>query len=189
MLKEKASVFQKHDKALFGEEFTDNMAETIKAKKQPTQAITEVSGPNKRQPFRGGPSQNKMCGGLRQYKVTNKVMVKCFSLKGIVPFHNISLPNPTLSSMEVLTHAYPVLKHLFSKMTAPICPLTGRLKHFLPVWRLLTKDQRVLSLVEGFRFPLLQEPKQMFSPKPQLKNKDQKELIDLEQRSERTDRL
>ena len=34
MLKEKASFLQKHDKALSGKEFTDNLAETIKAKKQ-----------------------------------------------------------------------------------------------------------------------------------------------------------
>ena len=38
-------------------------------------------------------------------------MVKCFSLKGIVPLHNISLPSPTLLSME----AFPPLKHFFSK--------------------------------------------------------------------------
>ena len=43
MLKEKASFLQKHDKALFGKEFTDNMTETIKAKKQSIEAITEVS--------------------------------------------------------------------------------------------------------------------------------------------------
>ena len=85
--------------------------------------------------------------GSTTAKATNKVMVKCFSLKGIVPFHNISLPSPALLRMEVLTHGYPVLKHLFSKMAVPICPLTGRLKHFLSGWRLLTKDQSVLSLV------------------------------------------
>ena len=107
-------------------------------------------------------------------------MVKCFSLKGIVPFHNISLPSPTLLSMEVLTHASPLLKHLFSKMAVPIFSLAGRLKHFLPIWRLLTKDQSVLSLLEGFKIPLVQEPKQMFSPKSQQRNKDQKELIGLE---------
>ena len=37
-----------------------------------------------------------------------------------------------------------------------------------------------LSLVERFKIPLLQEPKQMFSPKPQQWNKYQKELINLE---------
>ena len=113
-------------------------------------------------------------------KVTNKVMVKCFSLKGIVAFHNISLPNPTLLSMEVLTHAYPLLKHLFSKMTVPIYPLAGRLKHFLPASRLLTKYQSVVSFIEWFKIPLLQERKQMFPPKPQRWNKDQKKLINLE---------
>ena len=55
MLKEKASFLQKHNKALFGKNFTDNLAETIKAKKQSIEAITEVSKPNNRQPFRGGP--------------------------------------------------------------------------------------------------------------------------------------
>ena len=93
-------------------------------------------------------------------KTANKVMVKCFSLKGIVLFHNISLPSPTQLSMVVLTHAYPLLKYLFSKMTVPICPLAGRLKHFLPAWGLLTKDQSV-------------------SPKTST----------MEQRLERTDRL
>ena len=33
VLKEKASFLQKHDKALFGKKFTDNLAETIKVKK------------------------------------------------------------------------------------------------------------------------------------------------------------
>ena len=66
MLKEKASFLQKHDKALFGKEFTDNLAETIKAKKQLIEAITEAIRPNNRQLFRGGPSQNKMGGGQRQ---------------------------------------------------------------------------------------------------------------------------
>ena len=34
------------------------------------------------------------------------------------------------------------------------------------------------GLVEGFKIPLLQEPKQMFSPKPQQWDKDQKELTE-----------
>ena len=38
MLKENVSFLQKHDKALFGKEFTDNLAETIKAKKQSIEA-------------------------------------------------------------------------------------------------------------------------------------------------------
>ena len=46
VLKEKTSFLQKHDKALFGKEFTDNLAETIKARKQSIEAITEVIRPN-----------------------------------------------------------------------------------------------------------------------------------------------
>ena len=67
MLKEIASFLQKYDMALFGKEFTDNFTETIKAKKQSIEAITEVSRPNNRQPFRSGPAQNKMSGWQRQY--------------------------------------------------------------------------------------------------------------------------
>ena len=67
MLKEKTSFLQKHDKTLFRKGFTDNLAETIKAKKQPIKAITNASRPNNRQPFRGGPSQNKVGGEQRQY--------------------------------------------------------------------------------------------------------------------------
>ena len=106
-------------------------------------------------------------------KATKKVMVKCFSLKGIVPFHNISLPSPTLLSMVVLIHAS---KALIFKNNSTNLPSGRKVK----TWRLLTKDQSVLSLVEGFKIPLLQEPKQMFSLKPQQWNKDQKELIDSE---------
>ena len=65
MLKEKASFLQKYDKALFRKEFTDNLAEIIKAKKQSIEAITEANRLNNRQPFRGGPAQNKMGGGQR----------------------------------------------------------------------------------------------------------------------------
>ena len=147
MLKEKVSFLQKHNKALCGKEFTDNLAETINAKNQSIKTITETIRPNSRHFFRGGPSQNKMGGRLRQYHNNGDKQGKgkCFSLRGVVPFHNVSLPSPTPLSMEVLTHASPLLKRLFSKMTVPISPLAGRLKHFLPALRLLTKDQCVLS--------------------------------------------
>ena len=51
MLKEKASFLQKHDKVLLGKGFTDNLSETIKAKKHSIETITEASRPNNRQPF------------------------------------------------------------------------------------------------------------------------------------------
>ena len=101
MLKEKASFLQKHDKALFGKELTDNLAETIKAKRQSIVAITEVSRPNNRQPFRGGPSQNKMGGGTDSTttKATIKVMVKCFYLK-----RNSSFPQHITSESNTIKH-------------------------------------------------------------------------------------
>ena len=82
-----------------------------------------------------------------------------FDRNSSFPQHITSMSSTTKHGKEALTHASPFLKHLFSKMAVPICPLAGSLKHFLPAWRLLTKDQSVLSLVEGFKIPLLQEPK------------------------------
>ena len=114
ILKEKASFLQKHDKALFGKEFADNLAETVKAKRQSIGAITELSRPTNRQPFRGGPSQNNMGGGQRQHQNKDYKQGNGKGLFfGISPFRNISLPNPTLLSMEVLTHASTLLKHIF----------------------------------------------------------------------------
>ena len=34
----------------------------------------------------------------------------------MTPYHNITLPSPTLLSMEALTHASPLLKHFFQKL-------------------------------------------------------------------------
>ena len=56
LLKEKVSFFEKHDKASFGKEFKDTLAETIKSKKQSIEAITEVSMLKSRQLFRRDPS-------------------------------------------------------------------------------------------------------------------------------------
>ena len=57
MLKEKAAFLQKHDQALFGKDFRDNLMGSLKAKKQSIEAITEVSkSTNRKRPFREGPS-------------------------------------------------------------------------------------------------------------------------------------
>ena len=44
------------------------------------------------------------------------------------------------------------------------CALAGRIKEFLPAWKLLTKDQELLALVEGYQIPLLVEPVQEKTP-------------------------
>ena len=63
MLREK-SFFQKHNKSLFGDKFTEDMTEIIQARKQSIYAIIEVNRPINRQLFQKGRSyQNKVGGG------------------------------------------------------------------------------------------------------------------------------
>ena len=57
MLKEKAAFLRKHDQALFGKDFRDHLTESLKAKKQSIEAITEVSKcTNRKRPFRKSPA-------------------------------------------------------------------------------------------------------------------------------------
>ena len=68
ILKEKAAFLQKHDQALFGKDFRDHLTESLKAKKQSIEAITEVSkSTNRKRPFREGPSfyQGRPNGGQK----------------------------------------------------------------------------------------------------------------------------
>ena len=68
MLKEKAAFPQKHDQALFGKYFRDHLTESLKAKKQSIEAITEVSkSTNRKRPFREGPLfyQGRLNGGAK----------------------------------------------------------------------------------------------------------------------------
>ena len=82
--------------------------------------------------------------------------------------------------MEDLTHVHSILKKLFSKQKIPKCALAGRIKEFLPAWKLLTKDQELLALVEGYQIPLLIEPVQEKAPKIPNLNLEQQKLVDLE---------
>ena len=52
-------------------------------------------------------------------------------------------------NMEKLTHVHPILKKLFSKQQITKFFLSGRIKEFLPAWKLPKKDQGLLFLVEG----------------------------------------
>ena len=57
MLKEKVAFLQKHDQAPFGKDFRAHLTESLKAKKQSIEAITEVSkSTNRKRPFQEGPS-------------------------------------------------------------------------------------------------------------------------------------
>ena len=82
--------------------------------------------------------------------------------------------------MEDLTHVHPILKKLFSKQKIPKCAPSGRIKEFLPAWKLLTRDQEVLALVEGYQISLLMEPVQEKAPKVLKLNQEQQKQVDLE---------
>ena len=60
--------------------------------------------------------------------------------------------------MEELTPVHPILKKLFSEQKIPKYVLAGRIKEFLPAWKLLTKDQELSPLLEGYQIPILMEP-------------------------------
>lgn len=74
-------------------------------------------------------------------------------------------------NMEVLTHVHPTQKK------NPKCTLVGRIKEFLPTWKLLSKDQELMALVEGYQILLLRESVQEKAPKvPKLNQKQQKQV-------------
>ena len=67
--------------------------------------------------------------------------VSTFCSKRKEPSHsNGQIPLLVTINMEELTYVHPILKKLFSKQKIPKCTLTGRIKEFLPAWKLLTKD-------------------------------------------------
>ena len=53
------------------------------------------------------------------------------------------------------------------------------MKEFLSAWKLLTKDQELLALVEGYQIPLLMEPVHEKAPKVPELNQEQQKQIDL----------
>ena len=54
------------------------------------------------------------------------------------------------------------------------------IEKFLPAWKLLTKDQELLALVEGYQIPLLMEPVQEKVLKEPKFNQEQQKQVDLE---------
>ena len=181
MLKEKAAFLQKHDQALFRKDFRDHLTGSLKAKKQSIEAITEVSkSPTGRGPFERAPHFIKegQMGGKNSDRTTT---VNTFCSKRKEPLHsNSQISFPVMINMEDLTHVHPILKKLFSKQKIPKCALAGRIKEFLPAWKLLTRDQELLALVEVYQIPLLMEPVQEKAPKVLKLNKEQQKQVDLE---------
>ena len=105
--------------------------------------------------------------------------VNTFCSKRKEPSHsNTQISLPVMINMEKLTHVHLILK-TFSKQKIPKCPLAGRIKEFLPAWKLLKNDQELFALVEGYQISPLMEPVQEKAPKVPKLNQEQKK-VDLE---------
>ena len=67
---------------------------------------------------------------------------------------NSQISLPVMINKEDLTHVHPILKKIFSKQKIPKCALAGRIKEFLPAWKLLKgeKNQPVINLKDLNRF-------------------------------------
>ena len=85
MLKEKAAFLQKHHQALFRKDFKDHLNESLTAKKQSIEAVTEVSkSTNRKSSFREGTSFYKAKWGGMGQKFRPNYNRKCilFQKKG-----------------------------------------------------------------------------------------------------------
>ena len=120
-----------------------------------------------------------MGGGGKKSGRTTTVNTFCSKRKE-PPHSNSQISFPVMINMEDLTHVHPILKKLFSKQKIPKCAPAGRIKEFLPAWKLLTRDQEVLALVEGYQISLLMEPVQEKAPKVLKLNQEQQKQVDLE---------
>ena len=77
--------------------------------------------------------------------------VNTFCSKRKETSHSISqISLPFIINMKELTHVHLILKKLFSKQKNWNFALAGKMKEFLPAWKLLTKDQELLALVEDY---------------------------------------
>ena len=156
MLKEKASFLQKHDQLLFEKDFRDHLTERLKAKSNLSKHLQKlVNLPRERGLLARAPHFIKegQMGGKNSGRIT---MVNTFCSKRREPFYsNSQISLPVMINMEELTHVHPILKKLFPKQKIPKCALAGRINEFLPASKLLTKDQELLALVEGYQIPRL----------------------------------
>ena len=59
-------------------------------------------------------------------------------------------------------------------------PLAGRLKHFVETWKILTKDWKILELVEGYKTPFNKNPVQQKIPEITHMNLDQRQQVQVE---------
>ena len=98
----------------------------------------------------------------------------------MLPVHNI-VSNTKLVPEKDLEQVHPVIKKLFSPLKIrQNLPPAGRLKHFQRAWKLITKDPEILSLIKGYKIPLLKTPIQDKTPPIPHMSKAQKNLVEIE---------
>ena len=61
------------------------------------------------------------------------------------------MSHPLVIAINGLENIHSVIKHLFSARKVPKFPFAGRLKHLLETCKILTKDSKILELVEGYK--------------------------------------
>ena len=118
-------------------------------------------------------------GGEQKFRLNYNGKYILFQKKGIP-----SQRHPNLTSSydkhKGINSCSSNTKKSFSKQKIPKCALAGRIKEFVPAWKLLTKDQELLALVEGYQTPLLIEPVQEKAPKVPKLNQEQQKQVDLD---------
>ena len=200
-LREKADLLSKDDQYLFGKEFQDHVLETSKARKKSwkpfqslpimlqlhrqqvtDQAERTVDCPFDRAPSISNQTEETLVGGeATMVKASTQTLkVSAFRLsKGKVPFNN-NLSFPPLMNLDKLSQVHQTVLHMFSHLKVPNVPLAGRLKEFLPAWKILSQDQGILDIVSGFQIPLETNPYQERIPGPIRMDRDREALVDEE---------
>ena len=167
VLKEKVAFLQKHDQALFGKDFRSHLTKSLKAKKQSIEAIAEVSkSTNRKRPFERSPyftKEDQMEGGQKGRSEYNGKYI-LFQKRGILSQQQSNFTS-SYDKHGVINSCLSNSENFFSKQKIPKSALAGRINEFLPARKLLTKDQGLLVLVEGYKIPLLMEPVQEKAPK------------------------
>ena len=83
-------------------------------------------------------------------------------------------------NLDKLSQVDQTVLHMFSHLKVPNVPLAGRLKEFLPAWKILSQDQGILDIVSGFQIPLETNPYQERIPGPIRMDRDREALVDEE---------
>ena len=195
MLKENASLLQKHDEYLFGKKFRNHIADTIKSTKQTKEILIKYK---KLFSFSYSHAPRK-CEGQK------KVFLK---KAGSKKFHNDNQQqqqqrhtyyeqtvsqqqrygiksrdmelNPEKPMQWESKKIHSLIKRLFLPKSIPDVPLAGRLKHFVGAWMKITQNPKILDIVKGHKIPFDSKPFQSKIASQPIVTREGEELVKLE---------